>query len=103
MREHGSGTRELIADMLEANGIRQGSVMEFGNTEALKQAVMYGGGIAWLPRIAIARELHEGTLAALPIEHLMLQRQLSVIRRANAHLNPTSEAFLQALRASLDA
>lgn len=103
MREHGSGTRELITGMLEANGIRQGSVMEFGNTEALKQAVMYGGGIAWLPRISIARELGEGTLAALPIEHLMIQRQLSVIRRANAHLNPTSEAFLQALRASLDA
>lgn len=102
MREHGSGTRELIAEMLEAQGIRQGSVMEFGNTEALKQAVMYGGGIAWLPRISIVRELREGTLAALPIEPLMIRRQLSVIRRANAHLNPTSEAFLQALRASLD-
>lgn len=102
MREHGSGTRELITDMLKANGIRQGSVMEFGNTEALKQAVMYGGGIAWLPRISIGRELSEGALAVLPIAHLMIQRPLSVIRRANAHLNPTSEAFLQALRASLE-
>ncbi len=101
MREHGSGTRELITEMLDANGIRQGSVMEFGNTEALKQAVMHGGGIAWLPRISIARELDEGTLVALPLNNLMVQRPLSVIRRANAPLSPTSDAFLQALRDSL--
>lgn len=102
MRERGSGTRELIADMLDTNGIRQGSVMEFGNTEALKQAVMHGGGIAWLPRISIARELDEGAVIALPVDNLMVQRPLSVIRRANAPLSPTSDAFLQALRDSLE-
>lgn len=100
MREPGSGTRELITEALDANGIRQGSVMEFGNTEALKQAAMHGGGIAWLPRISIAKELDEGALKALPVKGLVIQRSLSVIRRANAHLNPTSEAFLKALYAS---
>lgn len=99
MREQGSGTRELITETLDANGIRQGGVMEFGNTEALKQAAMHGGGIAWLPRISIAKELESGALEVLPIECLMIQRPLSVIRRAGAHLNPTSEAFLKTLYA----
>lgn len=99
MREKGSGTRELIAETLEANDVKQGNVMEFGNTEALKQAAMHGGGIAWLPRISITHELDQGTLQVLPIKRLMIQRPLSVIRRANAHTGPTSEAFLKTLRA----
>ncbi|GLQ49222.1 LysR family transcriptional regulator [Dyella flava] len=102
MREKGSGTRELITETLDANDVQQGSVMEFGNTEALKQAAMHGGGIAWLPRISISKELDEGSLEVLPIKRLMIQRPLSIIRRANAHLGPTSEAFLKTLRASLD-
>jgi LysR family transcriptional regulator, low CO2-responsive transcriptional regulator len=99
MREKGSGTRELIAETLDANDVKQGSVMEFGNTEALKQAAMHGGGIAWLPRISIAKELDEGRLQLLPIKRLMIQRPLSVIRRANAHLGPAGEAFLKTLHA----
>lgn len=100
MREKGSGTRELITRTLDANGIRQGNVMEFSNTEALKQAVMHGGGIAWLPRISITQEIDKGTLRILPIKRLTIQRPLSVIRRANAHLSRTSEAFLETLRAA---
>ena len=103
MREPGSGTRELITETLDAHRVRQGSMMEFGNTEALKQAAMHGGGIAWLPRISIVNELNEGTLKMLPIESLLIQRTLSIIRRVNANLSPTSEAFLKTLRASLQA
>lgn len=101
MREMGSGTRELIAETLDAHKVEQGNVMEFGNTEALKQAAMHGGGIAWLPRISVAQELREKTLCVLPIKSLTIGRPLSIIRRANANLEPTSEAFLQTLRARL--
>ena len=101
MREKGSGTRELIAETLAANGVQQGNIMEFGNTEALKRAAMYGGGIAWLPRISITGELDEGRLQVLPIKRLMVQRPLSVIRRANAHAGPAGDAFLKSLRAKL--
>lgn len=101
MRERGSGTRELIVETLAANDVRQGSVMEFGNTEALKRAAMHGGGVAWVPRISVAQELRAGALQVLPIRRLVIQRPLTVIRRANAHIGPTSEAFLEALRAKL--
>lgn len=98
MREKGSGTRELIAELLEQNGIQQGSVMEFGNTEALKQATLHGGGIAWLPLISVTQELREGSLQILPIKRLRVLRPLSIIRRTGAHVGPTSEAFLKTLK-----
>jgi DNA-binding transcriptional LysR family regulator len=55
MREPGSDTRELIERTLHRQGIRPGSVVEFGNTEAIKQAAIHGGGIAFLPRICMRR------------------------------------------------
>lgn len=97
MRERGSGTRELIEDTLAAHEVKLGNVMEFGNTEALKQAALHGGGIAWLPRISVGKELDEGALRVLPIPKFTIQRPLSVIRRANAHIGPTGEAFLKTL------
>jgi LysR family transcriptional regulator, low CO2-responsive transcriptional regulator len=99
MREKGSGTRELITETLDANEVQPGSIMEFGNTEALKRAAIHGGGIAWLPRISVTDELDDGRLHVLPIKRLTIQRPLSVIRRANAHPGPAADAFLKSLRA----
>jgi DNA-binding transcriptional LysR family regulator len=97
MRERGSGTRELIEETLAASEVKLGNVMEFGNTEALKQAALHGGGIAWLPRISVEKELQEGRLRVLPIRKFSIQRPLSSIWRANAHVGPTGKAFLQIL------
>ena len=52
------GTQQLVAQMLESNHITPIDVMTLGNTEALKQAVIQGAGIATLaarPRRAIRR------------------------------------------------
>jgi DNA-binding transcriptional LysR family regulator len=94
MREKGSGAREMITAALTQHDIELGNIMELGNTEALKLAAIHGGGIAWLPRISVTQELHQGSLTLLPVKTLMIDRPLSIIRRINAHLGPTCEAFL---------
>lgn len=94
MREHGSGTRELLETTLKREGIHSGSIVEFGNTEALKQAAIHGGGIAWLPRVSMPRELEDGLLIPLPARHLTIRRSLSVIRRMGGYTGPVAEAFL---------
>jgi DNA-binding transcriptional LysR family regulator len=98
MREPGSGTRELIETTLHEQGIRPGSVVEFGNTEAIKQAAIHGGGIAFLPRICMPRELDSGDLVLLPAKHLTIHRPLSVIRRPGGYTGPIAAAFLALLQ-----
>jgi DNA-binding transcriptional LysR family regulator len=97
MREPGSGTRELIATHLRRHGIRPGNVVEFGNTEAIKQAALHGGGIAWLPRVCMPRELAAGELVRLAVKSLAIRRPLSVIRRPDGYTAPAAEAFLKLL------
>jgi len=98
MREPGSGTRELIGEMLQQLDVETGSIVEFGNTEALKQAAIHGGGIAWLPSISVARDLQDRSLVRLPVRALGLQRPLSILRREGAYQVPAVEAFLQKVR-----
>ncbi len=103
MRERGSGTRELIAAALQRQNIEQGDTMEFGNTEALKRAAVYGGGIAWLPRICIRNELRDGQLRELPLRELAITRPLMMVQRENAPMEPAAEAFLRLLQQPADA
>ena len=99
MREPGSGTRELTETALSQLGIRPGRVVEFGNAEAIKQAAIHGGGIAFLPRVSMPRELAAGDLVVLPIGDLTIRRSLSVIRRTTGYLAPVAKEFLSLLRA----
>lgn len=99
MREPGSGTRELIEATLSKHGIRPGDMVEFGNAEAIKQAAIHGGGIAFLPRVSIARELTTGELVTLPIRDLTIRRSLSVIRRGTGYVAPAALGFLVLVKA----
>jgi len=97
MREVGSGTRELIADILEKLDVKQGSIMEFGNTEAIKQAAIHGGGVAWLPAISIVDELSNDVLIPLACEALTIRRPLTIVRRSSAPDGPAERALLALL------
>lgn len=97
MREIGSGTRELIVDILDDLKIAEGPVIEFGNTEAIKQAAIHGGGVAWLPSLSIRTELENGILVPLASDQLIIRRSLNVIRRATAPGSPADEAFMRLL------
>ena len=98
MREHGSGTRELITAALQRQNITPGDTMEFGNTEALKRAAVHGGGIAWLPRICMLNDLADGSLRTLPVRTLTITRPLMMVQRESAQLEPAAEAFVRLLQ-----
>ncbi|MGH8295699.1 MAG: LysR family transcriptional regulator [Steroidobacteraceae bacterium] len=97
MRESGSGTREVVMATLSRHQIVPGETMEFGNTEALKRAALYGGGIAWLPRISMLEELRAGALRELPLKQLIILRPLMLLQREDAPPEPAAELFLQLL------
>ncbi|HEX8967888.1 MAG TPA: LysR family transcriptional regulator, partial [Chloroflexota bacterium] len=54
-REASSGTQQLVDRELERTrgGVNPPTLMVLGSTEALKQAVLAGLGLAWVPRLAV--------------------------------------------------
>ncbi len=76
--------------------------MVLGSAEALKQVVLYGIGIAWVPHMTVSRELQIGELVAVPISDLAIARVRSVVLPHGAQLAPAAAAFLEMVRHSAD-
>ncbi len=99
-RERGSGTRRIVEEFLEANGLTVDEltiVMELGTSEAVINAVEQGLGISIVSRWAAEKGLRLGTIQEAKLEGLPLRRTfyLTVTQRARTR---ATEAFLEYLR-----
>ncbi|MEE9343345.1 MAG: LysR family transcriptional regulator [Gammaproteobacteria bacterium] len=82
-REEGSGTREVISDYMEQQGIQANQItvsMELGSPESVKGAVEAGMGVAIVSRATVQKELRLGTLIAVKLEPL-LERPFSFVHQ----------------------
>jgi DNA-binding transcriptional LysR family regulator len=79
LRERGSGTREVVEQLLmsQLGGIRL--AMELGGTEAIKRAVESGMGISCLPIIALTGAVERGNLVSIPTPFLRLTRAFHIL------------------------
>jgi DNA-binding transcriptional LysR family regulator len=83
VREPGSGTREVSRRALALHGVRLANTMRVGGTEAIKQGVAAGLGLAIVSRAAAADQLALNKLVVLPVPGLEITRTLARIRLRN--------------------
>jgi DNA-binding transcriptional LysR family regulator len=104
VREEGSSTRQVTERALQRAGARPGPVMELGHTEAIKQAVMAGLGVAFVSVHAVRGEVASGRLHALRLEGSPIRRHFHVIHHPARALGRSARAFVDLLEAGgLDA
>lgn len=80
VREPGSGTRDVSARALALHGARLTNTLRVGGTEAIKQAVAAGLGLAIVSRAAAADQLALRKIAVLPVNGLVIRRTLAQIK-----------------------
>lgn len=100
LREQGSGTRKVVARILEQQGHRESDLREaatLGSNEAVREAVKAGIGLAVLSARSIAQDVRSGDLAIVPLDDAAAKRPISLIRRKNRELSPVAAAFLDHL------
>jgi DNA-binding transcriptional LysR family regulator len=79
LREPGSGTHEIINQLLVPYLHRLRPGIEFGNSEAIKRAAATGLGITCLSRCVVADLLQSGELVAPPTELPQLTRRFYLV------------------------
>ncbi len=100
MREHGSGTRMIMLEILEQAGFdpRDLNVMaEMGSTEAIRQAIKAKVGVSILSRRAIADDLHFEKLFHVPIRKISFARHFYLVTHKKRSRSPVGQAFVDFL------
>ena len=100
LRETGSATRQVTERALAGAGVpyRAGMVLE--HTEAIKQGVLAGLGVAFLSVYAVRGERETGRLHALRIRGLRIVRRFHVIHHERRQLSAAARAFMALLSRS---
>ena len=97
-REEGSGTRLAVDDLCRAAGVKLSAHMEFDDLEAIKQGVISGLGLAYLPIHAVRLELAAGELEMLDVEGFPLRRRWFALHRRGRRLSNAAQGFLDYLQ-----
>ena len=99
VREEGSATRRVTERALEQAGIAWRVSMELGHTEAIKQAVMAGLGVAFVSVHAVRGEIASRRLVAIRLRRLRIQRHFHVIHSEARTLSVGARALVTMLSA----
>lgn len=94
LREPGSATRTTSERVLAQLPPGE-TVLELDQTEAIKQAVIAGLGIACLPAVAVTDAVAAGRLKALKTPFLDLRRTLSLLLHRQKYRGVLLDAFLR--------
>lgn len=91
-----SATFELIADYFLKLGVRLASYIELGNSDAVKELVKLGLGVAVTAPWVVRAELEAGTLAQVPLIRGGIRRQW-IVARMKARPPTLAERILMGL------
>jgi DNA-binding transcriptional LysR family regulator len=100
VRERGSGSREAVEHALQEAGISLASlriVGEMGSTQAVKQAVRAGVGIALISKRAVEDECRAGLLACVKVKDLRVARAFHLVTHRDRTRSPLAQGFVEFL------
>jgi DNA-binding transcriptional LysR family regulator len=97
VRERGSGSREAVERALKSVNMDLGDfrvVAEMGSTQAIKQAVRAGVGIAIISQRAVELECRAKLVACVLIDDLTITRAFSIVTSRERSRSPLAQAVL---------
>jgi DNA-binding transcriptional LysR family regulator len=100
VRERGSGSRQAIEHVLSEANLSLAAfriVGEMGSTQAIKQAVRAGVGIALISRRAVEDECRAGLVACVKVKDLKVARSFHLITHKDRTRSPLAQAFVDFL------
>jgi DNA-binding transcriptional LysR family regulator len=98
VREQGSGSREAIERALGEAGTELGAfriVGEMGSTQAVKQAVRAGVGVALISSRAVDLECRAEVVTCLKVDGLSVFRSFYLVTHRERTRSPLAQAFVE--------
>ncbi|HYF90661.1 MAG TPA: LysR family transcriptional regulator [Symbiobacteriaceae bacterium] len=93
--------RRLFERALALAGVRMGAIQEFAGIESLKQCVMSGIGIGFLPEMAVAGEIAQGRMIMLPWAGTSFEVVTQMCWHKDKHMSAALRALIEQARECL--
>lgn len=93
LREVGSGTREVVTEALALQGIEPKRTLEIGSTEAIKQTVAAGLGVAIVSNATVSDQVRLGRLKVVSMRDFSIERTLWQLKVPGRIGIPAATAF----------
>ncbi len=100
-REPGSALHATVERLVGAARLADDTVIQLGETEAIKRCVEAGLGVALIQGIAVRREVAAGTLCSLALRHEENRRTYLCAHRRRHELSGIAREFIKVLSATL--
>jgi DNA-binding transcriptional LysR family regulator len=96
--EPGCSYRGLFERQLQRQRVLPTTNLEFWNLEAIKNCVMCGLGLSYLPRVTVEAELQSGRIAALDWDDSETRVATQMIYHKGKWISPALREFLRVVR-----
>ncbi|MBU0516041.1 MAG: LysR family transcriptional regulator [Proteobacteria bacterium] len=103
-REVGSGTRRSVERALREAGVNVSAldvVAQLGSTEAVRQGVKAGLGLAMVSKLAVAEDAQRGALFIVPVRGVDLRRRFYNVWHLHRACSPLCRAWLEFVTSEL--
>ncbi len=95
-----SSTRRMTEKWLENSQVQLPAKLEFDSLEGIKQAVILGGHVAFISRMAVQSEVDRGILYERVIPGPKVERCIFAVTNNNRHFSPLITRFNEQLKQS---
>lgn len=92
-RESGSTDRNQFEQLLEEQNIHLNRTFRSTSTDAIKNAVLCGRGIALFSKRMVAREVSDGDMVILPLEGIRVTRNIHFVIHKNKYVSTEIETL----------
>lgn len=96
-RESGSAERNQIEKIFEDYGLSLKKTFLSTNTEAIKNAVIKGRGIAIFSKRVVLKECEEGEIVILPLKGVEITRNINMVIHKNKYMSESMEMIKEIL------
>lgn len=97
LSEKGCSYRQYLLNCFQAEHLQPNVFLEAGNTELIKNFILSGVAVGYLPRFAIHRELREGKIVSLSLPGLKAPMASQLLYLKNTSLTPAMKKMISVM------
>jgi DNA-binding transcriptional LysR family regulator len=87
--------REVVIRAFQQQKVALNMDVEMPTVETIRRLVQSNQGVAFMPRMCVGQELEQGTLRAVKVNELNVERKIRLVYPARRALSHAALAFLE--------